>query len=367
MPTVIALLGRVEKPTDGLNDYCTFLAEAFSHRGIELKKARVEWPERGWLRGLQRLGRDAAHWRGQWVLLQFTSVAWSRHAFPFGALAALLIVRWRGARTAVVYHEPRGFGGQRGIDRVRNACQEWVIRRLYGVAERPVFADPLEQIQWLPKGGGKSVFIPIGGNLFPSGACRLDQARAGRDGLKTVAVYCLDQPPHREMQLKDISEAIRFVAGNGLKIRLMFLGRGTAEARKEIDRTFGELPVEVLNLGMQRAEEVSRYLGEADAMLCVRGKLFPRRGSAMAGIACALPIVAYAGGCEGTPVADAGVELVAYRDTAALGYALGRLLEDGERWKEFHARSLRMQDEYFSWDAIAEKFVKALGLPAGPR
>jgi hypothetical protein len=58
-------------------------------------------------------------------------------------------------------------------------------------------------------------------------------------------------------------------------------------------------------------------------MLCVRGKLFPRRGSALAGIACGLPIIAYAGATEGTPLAEAGIELVPYRDCEVLGRGSG--------------------------------------------
>jgi glycosyltransferase involved in cell wall biosynthesis len=97
-------------------------------------------------------------------------------------------------------------------------------------------------------------------------------------------------------------------------------------------------------------------------MLCVRGRLFPRRGSAMAGVTCGLPIVAYAGASEGTPLAEAGIELVPYRDVAALSRSLGRILEDRGHWEELHIRSLRAQEKYFSWKAIAENFLSALGV-----
>ena len=115
-------------------------------------------------------------------------------------------------------------------------------------------------------------------------------------------------------------------------------------------------------MGIRRADEVSRILGEADAMLCVRGRLFPRRGSALAGITCGLPIVAYAGAAEGTPLAEAGVELVPYRDVAALSRSLGGILTDAERWRDLHLRSVNAHKKYFSWDAIADQFVTALGV-----
>jgi glycosyltransferase involved in cell wall biosynthesis len=358
---LIALLGRRDTPTDGLEDYCTFLGEALSRRGVALQKVRVDCAERGWTRALFQLWREAGKWRGQWVLLQFTSLAWSHRGFPFAALAALLIVRSRGARAGVVYHESLGFEGHRLIDRVRGACQLWVLRGLYNLAERPVFADPLGTIPWLPSHSAKAVSIPIGGNL-PVPPRRMESLGSRNGAPKVVAIYCVSEPPYRAFELEDISRSVAPLASNGLKIRIVFLGRGTPESKTDIENAFREIPVEVLNLGIRRAEEVSQILGDADAMLCVRGRLFPRRGSALAGITCGLPIVAYAGAAEGTPLAEAGVELVPYRDVAALSRSLGRILTDPDRWRDLHLRSVEAHEKYFSWDAIADQFVIALGV-----
>ena len=361
MQPLIALLGRRDTPTDGLEDYCTFLGEALSRRGVALQKVRVDCAGRGWTRALFQLWREAGKWRGQWVLLQFTSLAWSRRGFPFAAVAALLIVRSRGARAGVVYHESLGFEGRRLIDRVRRACQLWVLRGLYNVAERPVFADPLGTIPWLPSHSAKAVSIPIGGNL-PVPPPRTESLGSRNGAPKVLAIYCVSEPPYRALELEDISRSVAPLIGNGLKIRIVFLGRGTPESKTDIENAFREIPVEVLNLGIRRAEEVSQILGDADAMLCVRGRLFPRRGSALAGITCGLPIVAYAGAAEGTPLAEAGVELVPYRDVAALSRSLGRILTDPDRWRDLHLRSVEAHEKYFSWDAIADQFVIALGV-----
>lgn len=363
MSTIIALLGRRETPTDGVEDNCTFLGQALGQCGHTLKTIRVQWAERGWTSALLDLWRESKKWPGCWVVLQFTSLAWSRRGFPVGALVAMGIVQFHGARIGVFYHEPRGSEGSRWIDRVRRECQEWVIRRLYQAADRPIFADPLNQIAWLPKADAKAVFIPIGASV-PQPSPRAIGAR-NRNGRRTIVVYCVDGPPHRGWQLEDISHAVRFICGNGLKIRLVFLGRGTEEAREEIERAIEGLPLELLNLGLQDAEAVSRHLAESDVMLCVRGKLFPRRSSAIAGIACGVPLVAYAGACEGTHVAAAGVDLVPYRDVVSLGQALKRLLEDEKHWNEFRRRSLQVRDEYLSWSTIAQRFVRAFGLAKG--
>ena len=143
---MIALLGRRDMPTDGVDDYCTFLGQALARQGHTLEKYRVEWARDGWIRALRQLSRDATAWRNKWVILQFTSLAWSRRGFPFGAWLAMRILRKHGVRTAVYYHEPTGFDSSRAIDRIRRACQEWVIRALYRAAERPIFADPLSKI-----------------------------------------------------------------------------------------------------------------------------------------------------------------------------------------------------------------------------
>jgi glycosyltransferase involved in cell wall biosynthesis len=361
---IIALLGKRDTPADGLEDYCTFLGIALHKRGVELEKARVDWHPQGWFRSLVQLWRKSAQWRGKWVLLQFTSLSWSRRGFPFAVLLAIQIVRVQGAHPAVVYHEPMGTPGPRWIDRFRSACQEWTIRRMYNLADLAIFPDALEAIPWLPKetaaAAAKSVFIPIGANLPEPEHSRRSASPNGAP--KTVAVYCLSDPPNRSSELHDISQAVQIVSQrNEWPLRIVFMGRGTPEAQRDIDLAFRDVRAEVLNLGIQSAEEVSRILATTDAMLCVRGRLFPRRGSALAGITCGVPIVAYGGAVAGPPLEDAGIELVQYRDVAAVAHALDGILSDPQRWQELHLKNRRAHDRYFSWDAIAGKLLDALG------
>jgi glycosyltransferase involved in cell wall biosynthesis len=177
--------------------------------------------------------------------------------------------------------------------------------------------------------------------------------------VKTVAVFCLSGPFQVAEELKDISEAIRTATAAGARIRLLFLGRGTNEAKDDIDRAFRNVRVEVKNMGLQSPETISDALASADAMLCVRGRLYLRRGTAIAGIACGLPMVGYAGEAEGTPLAEAGVVLVPYRDGRALGIALARVLGDARLRLELHQKSLRVSGKYFSWDVIAGAYVES--------
>jgi glycosyltransferase involved in cell wall biosynthesis len=352
----IALLGQQDMPTDGVADYCLFLARGLAPLGIELAQVRVPWIEEGWIGALLQLRRECAAWRGRWVLLQYTALSWSRRGFPFGAVAVLAILRRRGARCAVVFHEPNRQGGSGFLQGIRGACQDWVIRALYRYADKAIFADPLGSIAWLPKNETKAAYIPIGANI-PEPSQRTNYAPRDR---KTVAVFCLSYMPNLQREVGDIYHAMNLAAANGGQLRLVLLGRGTPEAHEEIERVFQGSAVGVENLGLRSAEEVSRVLGECDAMLCVRGKLFPRRGSALAGISCGLPIIAYAGAAEGTPLAEAGVELVPYGDREALGMALARVLADERYWQQLYERNRRVHGEYFSWDRIAERFREEL-------
>jgi glycosyltransferase involved in cell wall biosynthesis len=356
--SLVALLGRPDTPTDGVADYCTFLAKALDARGIQMSLAPVRWMEDGWFNGLRQLWHESAEWRGQWVLLQYTALGWSRRGFPLGAVAALAILRRRGVRCAVVFHEPyrQIEHSPRWIDRIRGACQDWTVRALYRRTEKAVFADPLETITWLPKNRTKAAYIPIGANIPEA----LPRRNNDRNSQKTVAIFCLSNAPNRQREINDISQAMNLAAANGIRLRVVFLGRGTAEATEDIGHAFQKSSVEVLNLGLRSAEQISRVLSESDAMLCVRGKLFPRRGSALAGIACGVPIIAYAGLAEGTPLAEAGIELVPYGDREALGGALARVLGDQYYWRELHEKNLRVQRKYFAWDRIASDFANAL-------
>jgi len=354
----VALLGRRDIPTDGVEDYSAFLGEALKLHGVHLQSVRVQWSEEGWFGALRRLWRESGEWLNKWVLLQYTAMGWSRRGFPFGALAALIILRRRGVRTAVMFHEPFRQGGPRWIDHLRGACQDWVVRKLYAGATKAIFADPVQTIPWLPRNESKAVFIPIGANIP---ARHRESVSICSGTQKTIAVFCLSDAPNRARELAEIAHAVGSVARSGLHARVIFMGRGTSEASEDIKQAFSSVPVEVANLGLQAAPEVSRILSESDAMLCVRGPLYPRRGSAIAAIACELPIIAYAGAAEGTPLAEAGVELVPYADREALGVALTRVLSDRNAWRQLHEKNLLAYPRYFSWDVVASKMCESLG------
>lgn len=355
---LILLLGKRDTPADGVQDYSEYLAEALRRREIQTDIARVDWHSEGWVRALQKLSDQGAKWNGAWVILQYTALSWSRRGFPLGALAVLRNLRRQKLRCAAVFHEFRRQGGAKWAGHVRGAVQDWVVRQIYSHVDTAIFADPLDRIEWLPPGRNHAVFIPIGANL-PAPPWTAKVLNSQQSGTDTVAIYCLSDPPNLDNELRDISKAIR-VAAAGRKLRVVFLGRGTAEAQDEITRAFEGTSAVISNLGIKDAKAVRDTLMSSDVMLCVRGEMNPTRGSAIAGIVCGLPIVGYGTSEKAFPISEAGVRLVPYRDSDALGTNLVEVLGDSRLRGQLGAASRAAHEKFFSWDTIADRMIQAL-------
>lgn len=95
-------------------------------------------------------------------------------------------------------------------------------------------------------------------------------------------------------------------------------------------------------------------------MVSVRGLMYPRRGSAIAGIACGLPILGYGTKEACFPISEAGIWLVGYRDAEALGTNLTQVLSDEGLREQLSAASRAAQEKFFSWDSIADRMIEAL-------
>jgi glycosyltransferase involved in cell wall biosynthesis len=359
MKDAVALLGRPDIPADGVADYCAFLGAALGARGLSLNSVHLPWADTGWISALRQLVRESRLWRGKWVLIQYTALAWSRRGFPLGVVIGALILRLRGARCGMVFHEPSAVPGSGAIGRMRSKFQNWVIRSLHRLAERSVFTIPLNDVRWLPAGDQKSSFIPLGPNI-PEDLTDRSASRSEPGSTKTVVVFCVSELPHGEQEIKDAAAALRVAAEQVPKLRAVFVGRGTEAAQSIIVRAFDGTPIEVCNRGLCAAQEVTRIFSEADAMLAVRGRFYLRRGSALAGLACGLPLVAYAGAAEDAIVKEAGILLVPFRDQTALGLALQNILTDSELWRELHRKNIRFQRKYLSWDVIADSYIGIL-------
>ena len=354
----VALLGQQDTPTDGVEDYCIFLGRALAARGIELTRARVRWTEQGWFGSLRQLKRECTAWQNEWVLLQYTALGWSRRGFPFAALIVLAILRRSGARVAVVFHEPCRQGGSRWMDRVRGACQDWVIQKLYRWAIKSIFTVPVETIAWLLKEEDKAAFIPIGANIPECTVSR--RAPPLPDKEKTVIVFGVTGAPETPREVAEIAEIMRGASQTLEKLRLIVIGRGSLEARGELANALENCNVELFVGGVLPADEIARKLESADALLFVRGAVTLQRGSAIAGIAAGLPIIGYLDGTVSGPLQQAGVEWSPWQDRDGMVRGLVRVLGDPSRWTELHERNVEVQRNFFSWSRIAERYRMVL-------
>jgi glycosyltransferase involved in cell wall biosynthesis len=362
--SVVALLGRPDTPTDGVADHCAFLGRALTRRGVDFTVVRAPGLEKGSVRALWQLWRMSAAWRDKWVLLQYTALGWSRRGFPFAAVAAILLLHMRGIRCGVVFHEPfRQLGDSKLAwkDAIRGSCQDWIIHALHRFSNIGIFTLPLAKIPWLGPEDPKAVVIPIAANIPEMPSCANLAPPAGNSpSHKTVAIFCYTPGPNAVQEVADTVQAIRAARSAGIAVRLAAFGRSTAEVRAEIERGLGGSGAEIEILGMIPAEEIIARLSAADVQLFVCGSVSQRRSTALAGIACGLPIVGYQGLSEGTPIAEAGLYLVPYRDSAALSTALTKVLQDGELADQLRRKSRAAHEKYFSWDAVAAHYLEAL-------
>jgi glycosyltransferase involved in cell wall biosynthesis len=355
----VAVLGRQDLPTDGIEDYCFLLARALRDKGILLQSMRVPWAQKGWTVALRNLWRDSVAWRGRWVVIQYTALSWSRHGLPFGVLVAIAIIRLHRGRCAVVFHESSPTDGRRIVDRLRVAFQMWVMRRLHGLAERAIFTVPLRNVSWLTSGDNKAVSILIGSNV-PQNTTRRSPPLT-TDQEKTVIVFGVTGLPETQREVEEITAVIGTASKTLSKLRLVVVGRGSTEARESLAKALNNTDVALEVLGVLPADEVAREFKRADAMLFVRGPVLPQRGSAIAGIACGLPIVGYRKGHISEPFEEAGIEWSMWGDRQGLVLGLIRVLSDPARWTELHKRNLETQELHFSWCRIADRFAEYLG------
>ncbi len=354
---LIALVGRPDFPTDGVRDYCKYLSEAFARRGDRMDVIELRWENNGWLKTLHSLWKQSRAWKNRFVLLQYTALMWSRRGFPVGALAVLTILKWRRVRLGVVFHDAGYAPARGGIRALRIACQNFTIRAAFRRAEFPVLTVPATQLSWLPRDSGRAVFIPVGANFPVDGPTN---TRTNLPSAPTVAVFGVTGGAHVAPEASDIAHAMKHAAAKVPQLRLMVLGRGALEAEPTLRKELAGTSIALSVSGVLPAEEVRARLAQADVLLFVRGPISSRRGSAIAGIVCGLPVVGYRGGETAPPITEAGLLLVDNNDRDALADALTRVLTDGQLYQDLRRRNLAATAKHFSWDAIAAQFTRAL-------
>jgi glycosyltransferase involved in cell wall biosynthesis len=358
----VALFGRGDQPTDALQEYCSFLREALKNHGYDMEMARVDWPTRGWPAALAELRRAAVAWRGVPVFVQYTALAWSERGFPARVLRAMKILRSAGACVGVVFHDVEPYAGTRIVDRFRRHAQLRVMREMLRRADMAIFTVALDHVSWRPDALGNPVFIPVGAN-FSDAAISFepsDNARTSRAG-RTIAVYGVTGLKYGRDEIKNIIEAVRDVAKQIPGLRLVILGRNSQETERDFRDGLQATGVELSALGVLPPARVAEELLQADVLLFLRGEISTRRGSAIAGISCGLPVVCFAGLETAPPITEAGLALYSREKLGDLSRVLVGVLSDARVRETLAARSRTAHENYFSWRVIAARYAGVLG------
>jgi hypothetical protein len=359
----VAVLGWKDQPTDAVEEYCHYLGAALAHQGarheISLELLRVRWPEIGWRAALRELrGRVEAAPGNTWFLLQYTALGWSRRGFSWRVLRVIRLLRKSKARCAVVFHDAEGYYGNRVRDRIRRAVQIYTMRKALRLADLAVFTLPPAIIPWASK-DVRAVFIPVGANLpSPELVWPIENELEARS--PSIAAFSLSPGATGTEEVRRIAEAVRYVAERIGKVRLVAIGRHFDKAEADLREKLADLPVNVTVHGLLTASEVVRVLGACDVLLFARGPLSTRRGSAIAGIACGLPVVGREGWETTAPITEAGVVIVPADPSVGFGPSLLQVLSDDSYRASLAKRSRNAQAQYFSWAVIAAQYAQAL-------
>jgi len=358
---VIALLGRRDVPTDAVEQYCRYLGAALQPHDFQLEILRVPWEVHGWADALDALRLQAASWRGRWVFVQYTALAWSSRGFPYKFRSVLQILRSAAARIAVVFHDVEPFRGPRLVDSLRTRVQLHAMRRALATADLAIFTIPLEKLSWLAGSSSRAHFIPVGPNLPIPIPSEQDFSRAGVDSATpTIAVFSITGGDPGARETKIILAAVRYAAQKLGKLRLSVFGRHAELRETALREGLQDLPVDISVEGVLDDQQVIDRLQAADVLLFVRAPISTRRSSAIAGIAAGIPMVAHVGRETAWPITDAGVVLVSPLDPNELNNALIRVLSDPELRASLRQQNALAYRQHFSWPAIAVRFAALL-------
>jgi len=293
-----------------------------------------------------------------WVLVQYTALAWSARGFPWRFLRVLRILADAGARIGVTYHDVEPYAGARWIDRLRRRVQLHMMHEAVHLSDAAVFSVPLEKVSWIKPSCPNAVFIPVGPN-FPTTGEAVSRKRVS-NGKLSIAVFGITGGASTQREIEEIVEAVKFASKHLNGLRLIVLGRNSKEAEVEVRKRMSGIPVELEVLGVLSSEAVAQSLSRCDVLLFVRGNISTRRSSAIAGIACGLPVIASEGPETASPITEAGVAFYSRQKKSDLGEVLLQVLKDEHYRTTLAQRSCVAQQHYFSWTVIAGQYAEFL-------
>src|SRR5437660_8018915 len=195
---------------------------------------------------------------------------WSRRGFPVVVPLVLRLLKFRGCRTAILFHDVYAVPDSRWIDRFRVYLQERIMRHLSIHGDRAIIPVPADGASWLPIQKRRMHFIPVGANI-PS----LDEL-AGEgfipvhNRIPSVAVFGIATwPAAQRREVEAIVESVRKAAAHAGELRLLVLGRGAKEAEPLLRAGFSGTRVRLQVNGVSSSREISAVLSCCDVELFV--------------------------------------------------------------------------------------------------
>jgi len=357
---LIALLGRRDEPTDAVEDYCRYLGQALVAHNIQFEIRRVPWNQHGWRASFEALRLQAKVWRGTWILVQYTALSWSERGFPRRFIKVLRELKKSGARIAITFHDAEPFGGTRVVDRFRRMIQLRVMRSAVALADHAVLTVPPEKLSWAGNIPEKFSFIPVGANLpLPSAPQQHDRLHAP----PAVGVFSITGGIAGDRETRGIIAAILHASQQLGPLRLAVFGRHAEVRERVLREALKDQAVELDVTGLLEDTTLLTKFAAVDVLLFLRGTISSRRGSAIAGIACGLPVIALQGSETAPPITTAGVFLLPENlgeETlqAQIGQALVRILSQNDLRLQLIRRSCAMYEQFFAWPAIAKRYAE---------
>jgi glycosyltransferase involved in cell wall biosynthesis len=340
-PASISLLYRPSGEVDAIAAYCRRLESTLTESGLTAQT--VPW---------QPGSIDVP--AGD-VILQYNPFAFGRRGFaPRLALDLIALRRRRPhVRQAVMVHEAYvGINSAKSL--LIGTWQRLQLRAVLGAAD----AVMVTTSSWIPllPGHKRAVAVPVGSNLPDRRAGRGERRRAlGADA--TTLVLATFGTSHPSRLTDHVVSAANAVATEHGHVTLLCLGIGT-QAFRGLDPA-----VLVHRPGCQTEDELARELSAADIFLApFFDGLTTRRGTMMAALQHALPVVGTAGILTEPELRreDDAIRWTAAGDREGFARAALELAADGTARARRGAAARALYERRFSWQRVAATIVETL-------
>jgi hypothetical protein len=175
------------------------------------------------------------------------------------------------------------------------------------LADLAIFTVPPDKLSWPPSARPRTVFIPVGPNLpIPSES----PISPTQSPVPTIALFSITGGAPGARKTEIIRTAVHHAAQKLGELRLSVFGRHAELRENALRDGLRDLPVKIVVEGVLDPAQVVQRLSASHVLLFIRGHISSRRSSAIAGIACGLPVIAFSGSETAPPLTDAGVVLV---------------------------------------------------------